>query len=72
MSHENTIRILVSSDNHLGHNYKDPILKDDSFITFEEILNIAKKQQVDFVLLAGDLFHVNKPKRETLHKTLKL
>ena len=29
-------------------------------------------QQVDFILLGGDLFHENKPSRKTLHNTLAL
>lgn len=48
----------------------DPIRKDDSFETFEEIFKIAKAQKVDFVLLGGDLFHENKPSRNTVVKAM--
>lgn len=44
---------------------KDEIRKDDSFVTFEEILQYAQEQAVDLVLLGGDLFHDNKPSRST-------
>lgn len=43
------MKILITSDNHLGFKETDPIRKDDSFNTFEEILSIAKNQKVDFV-----------------------
>jgi double-strand break repair protein MRE11 len=38
----------------------------------EEILSIAKEKEADFVLLGGDLFHDNKPSRDTLHRTIEL
>ena len=49
---------------------KDEVRKDDSFVTFEEILDIARQQDVDFVLLAGDLFHDNSPSRPTLNRAI--
>ncbi len=61
---------------------KDPVRGNDTFTTFEEILQIAKdeevrlfilsKLKVDFILLGGDLFHLNKPSRSTLYKTIEL
>jgi len=69
---DDTLRILVATDNHLGYLEKDPIRGNDSFIAFEEILKNAKKLQVDMILLGGDLFHDNKPSRNTLYKTLEL
>ena len=59
------MRILIATDNHLGYADKTPEKEDDSFDTFEEILQIALEQEVDFVLLGGDLFHENKPSRQT-------
>ncbi len=49
---------------------KDEIRKDDSFITFEEILQLAQQREVDLVLLGGDLFHDNKPSRSTIVRTI--
>ncbi|BDA49205.1 Double-strand break repair protein MRE11 [Coccomyxa sp. Obi] len=66
------LRILVATDNHLGVWEKDEIRKDDSFLTFEEIFDVAKKEKVDFVLLGGDLFHDNKPSRTTLVRTMEI
>jgi DNA repair exonuclease SbcCD nuclease subunit len=36
------------------------------------MLEAAKANKVDFVLLGGDLFHENKPSRATLCKTVDL
>lgn len=69
---ENTLRLLVASDNHLGFMEDDPIRGDDSFKSFEEILQKARDNSVDFVLLGGDLFHDNKPSRKTIHRTMEL
>jgi hypothetical protein len=38
----------------------------DSFAAFEEILGLARQHKVDMVLLSGDLFHQNKPSRNTM------
>ncbi|KAE9389293.1 DNA repair exonuclease [Gymnopus androsaceus JB14] len=69
---EDTIRILLATDNHIGYNERDPIRGQDSINTFEEILQLANKQNVDFILLAGDLFHENKPSRDSLYRTIAL
>ncbi|WFD33923.1 meiotic recombination [Malassezia cuniculi] len=69
---DNVVRFLLASDNHLGVHERDPVRGDDSINTFREILEIARDQNVDFVLLGGDLFHENKPSRETMHRTLSL
>ncbi|KAI3603119.1 double-strand break repair protein mre11 [Moniliophthora roreri] len=69
---EDTIRILLATDNHIGYLERDPVRGQDSINTFEEILKLAKKNDVDFVLLAGDLFHENKPSRDCLYRTIAL
>ncbi|CAL1709553.1 unnamed protein product [Somion occarium] len=69
---EDTFRILLATDNHIGYNERDPIRGQDSINTFREILQLAVKHDVDFILLAGDLFHENKPSRETLYETMAL
>lgn len=45
-SEADTIRILVATDNHVGYEERDSIRKDDSWKTFDEVLNIARKQDV--------------------------
>ena len=65
-------RILVSSDIHLGYAEKDPNKGDDSFRSFDELLRIGVEQEVDMVLLGGDLFHENKPSRRAEIKCMQI
>ncbi|CAG2100516.1 unnamed protein product [Medioppia subpectinata] len=67
-----TFRILVASDIHLGYNERHAERGNDSFLAFEEVLSIAKEEDVDLLLLGGDLFHANKPSFPTLKKTIEL
>ncbi|KAI0182009.1 DNA repair exonuclease [Hypoxylon sp. FL1284] len=66
-----TIRILVATDNHVGYEERDPIRGDDSWKSFDEIMNLAREQDVDMVLLAGDLFHENKPSRKSMYQVMR-
>ncbi|KIW12841.1 DNA repair protein (mre11) [Exophiala spinifera] len=66
-----TIRILVATDNHVGAHERDPIRGDDSWKTFHEIMCLAKERDVDMVLLAGDLFHENKPSRKSMYNVMR-
>ncbi|KAH8998039.1 Metallo-dependent phosphatase-like protein [Lactarius akahatsu] len=69
---EDTIRILLATDNHIGYLERDPIRGQDSVNTFREILHLAVKNDVDFILLAGDLFHENRPSRDCLYQVMSL
>ncbi|OUS47171.1 Mre11 protein [Ostreococcus tauri] len=62
----NTLRVLVATDTHLGFAERDAVRKDDAFAAFEEIFRHAREQKCDCVFMAGDVFDVNKPSRETL------
>lgn len=66
-----TIRVLVSTDNHVGYGERDPIRGDDSWKAFDEIMCLAKEREVDMVLLAGDLFHENKPSRKSMYQVMR-
>ncbi|CAM9585296.1 unnamed protein product [Bubo scandiacus] len=67
---EDAFKILIATDIHLGYLEKDPVRGNDTFVTFNEILDHAQKNEVDFILLGGDLFHDNKPSRKTVHSCL--
>eukprot|EP00177_Eucheuma_denticulatum_P008049 GFKZ01014655.1.p1 GENE.GFKZ01014655.1~~GFKZ01014655.1.p1 ORF type:complete len:858 (+),score=135.79 GFKZ01014655.1:154-2574(+) len=69
---DDVIKILIATDNHLGYLEKDPVRGDDSFRAFEEVLELAKSNRVDMLLLAGDLFHENKPSRNTIVRTMRM
>jgi double-strand break repair protein MRE11 len=63
---------MLATDNHIGYAEKDPIRGQDAINTFREILELARAEEVDFILLAGDLFHENKPSRGVMHQTIAL
>ncbi|TFK53174.1 DNA repair exonuclease [Heliocybe sulcata] len=69
---DDTIKILLATDNHIGYNERDPIRGQDSINTFKEILHLAVKHDVDLILLGGDLFHENRPSRDTLFQVMAL
>ncbi|KAI0088300.1 Metallo-dependent phosphatase-like protein [Irpex rosettiformis] len=69
---EDTFRIMVATDNHIGYLERDPVRGQDSINTFREILQLAVKYDVDLVLLAGDLFHENRPSRDTIYQVMAL
>ncbi|GAB7361697.1 hypothetical protein MBLNU230_g1744t1 [Neophaeotheca triangularis] len=66
-----TIRILVATDSHVGAHERDGIRGDDSWKAFHEVMCLAKERDVDMVLLAGDLFHENKPSRKSLYQVMR-
>ena len=71
---DNMFKILIATDIHLGYNYnkKRGSESDDSFVAFEEILQHARNNEVDFILLGGDLFHDTKPSQTVLLKCTEL
>uniref|UniRef100_A0AC34FZ53 Mre11 DNA-binding domain-containing protein n=1 Tax=Panagrolaimus sp. ES5 TaxID=591445 RepID=A0AC34FZ53_9BILA len=69
---QDTIRILIASDIHAGYGEGKKIIDEDSFIGLEETLKHATTQNVDFILLGGDLFHESVPSRYTEHKVIGL
>lgn len=65
-------RILVSTDKHIGFKESHHIRSEDSFDAFEEVLQIAKRQHVDFILFGGDLFHEITPSQNCMYRTMKI
>ncbi|THH04764.1 hypothetical protein EW145_g5283 [Phellinidium pouzarii] len=63
---------MLATDNHIGYLERDPIRGRDSINTFEEILQLAVKHDVDLILLAGDLFHENRPSRDCIYRVIAL
>ena len=66
-----TIRILVATDSHVGYNERDAIRGDDSWKSFHEVMCLARERDVDMILLAGDLFHENKPSRKSMYQVMR-
>uniref|UniRef100_A0A182FFI8 Double-strand break repair protein n=1 Tax=Anopheles albimanus TaxID=7167 RepID=A0A182FFI8_ANOAL len=69
---DDVMRILVASDVHLGYEEKNQQRGEDSFLAFEEVLQHAVENDVDAVLLGGDLFHIANPSTNTLNRCLRL
>ncbi|XP_066153313.1 double-strand break repair protein MRE11 [Euwallacea fornicatus] len=69
---EDIFLILVATDIHLGYAEKDPVRSKDTFETFEEILKTAQSNNVDLILLGGDLFHETRPSTYCLFKCVEL
>ena len=61
----------MATDNHVGYNERDPKRGSDGWTTFHEIMCLAKEQDVDMVLLAGDLFHENQPSRKSMNEVMR-
>lgn len=62
----NRIRILLTTDNHVGYLENDPVRGDDSWKTFQETMRLAKIHDVDMVVQGGDMFHVTRPSKKSL------
>ncbi|CAF1576349.1 unnamed protein product, partial [Didymodactylos carnosus] len=71
-SDDDVFKILITTDNHLGYSERDDERSRDSVTTFEECLQIAKDQNVDLILLGGDLFHENKPSSHVMLECISL
>lgn len=48
-----TIRILVATDSHVGYEERDPIRKDDSWRSFDEVMKLAKTEDVSIQHLSA-------------------
>ncbi|CAD5220779.1 unnamed protein product [Bursaphelenchus xylophilus] len=66
------MKILIASDSHCGYGEIKQYLYEDSFRSFEEVLQKAKENECDFILLGGDLFHESEPSRRTQIRLMRL
>ena len=57
-SQEDTFRIMLATDNHIGYLERDPIRGRDSIDTFEEILKLAVKHDVSYAFILAQLIHI--------------
>ena len=55
----------------MGYAERDAERGDDSWKSFHEVMCLAKEKDVDMVLLAGDLFHDNKPSRKSMYNVMR-
>ncbi|KAI5188422.1 double-strand break repair protein MRE11 [Nematocida sp. AWRm77] len=69
---ENELRILVTTDNHLGYLERDHIRGEDSFRAFEEVFELAAAHKADCILMCGDMFHEVHPSKYTMYRTMQI
>jgi DNA repair protein SbcD/Mre11 len=69
-----TIRFIHTADIHLGKTYRTSAGEtercDDFFRALDSIVSYAITEQVDFVLIAGDLFHTGQILPRTFARTI--
>lgn len=70
------VRFIHTSDIHLGKTYRssggDAKRYQDFFTTFQGIVAAAVAEQVDFLLIGGDLFHTGQILPKTFAKTIEI
>ena len=69
---QDIFRILITNDNHIGFKQDDVIRRKDALVTFEEIIQIARLKNVDFILHSGDLFDECRPNRFWMTSVMRL
>lgn len=58
------MKFLHTSDWHVGRTIRNRSRNDEHRAVFAEIIDIARREQVDAVLLTGDIFHERRPALE--------
>src|SRR5262245_9065032 len=58
------MKFLHTSDWHVGRTIRNRSRMDEHRAVFAEIIDIAKQEQVDSVLITGDIFHERRPSLE--------
>ncbi|TIA89162.1 hypothetical protein E3P81_03065 [Wallemia ichthyophaga] len=69
---QDTFKILLCTDLHIGVHERDPVRGADSINTLREILDLSVQNDVDFILCAGDLFHEHKPSTQSVISVMSL
>ena len=64
------IRFAHMADIHLGA-FRDERLRELNIRAFEEALSICAQEKLDFIIIAGDLFHVNLPDMTIAERAVK-
>ncbi|MDP6138772.1 MAG: DNA repair exonuclease, partial [Candidatus Woesearchaeota archaeon] len=59
------------ADCHIG-SWRDPKLKDISTIAFQKAIDKCMEENVDFILISGDLFNTSLPRIDNLKKVVSI
>ncbi|MDD6807496.1 MAG: exonuclease SbcCD subunit D [Oscillospiraceae bacterium] len=60
------MKFLHTADLHIGKRLHDVSFLDDQIYILEEIINIAREEKVDAVLIAGDIYQTSAPSAEAM------
>jgi len=66
------MKIAIISDWHLGYLWGDPKLEMDSFTHLSEAFSIMQEENIDLVLVSGDLFDKQTPTPEVFYEAINL
>ncbi len=58
------MKILITADWHIGKKLHNEDLNQDMILFFEWLLNTIKTEQIEYLLVAGDIFDTNNPSNE--------
>ena len=65
------VRFAHIADCHLGAFGRNPALREYNLKAFEEAVRICIERKVDFIIIAGDLFHNPHPDMEVVNRAVK-
>ncbi|MBS3781570.1 MAG: DNA repair exonuclease [Candidatus Thermoplasmatota archaeon] len=65
------VKFAHIADCHLGAFSRDQVLKEYNLEAFEKAIEISKNRDVDFIIIAGDLFHNPHPDMEIVDRAVK-
>ena len=62
------MKILHTADWHIGRELKGYSLKDEQEEAVEQIISIAKEENIDAMVIAGDMYDTTLPKEESVEE----
>ncbi|MFP4142496.1 MAG: exonuclease SbcCD subunit D [Thermoplasmata archaeon] len=65
------VKFAHIADCHLGAFSRDQVLRDYNLKAFEKAIDISEQRDVDFIIIAGDLFHNPHPDMEIVDRAVK-
>lgn len=68
---DNMVRFAHIADCHLGAFGRNPTLREYNLKAFEEAVRICIERKVDFIIIAGDLFHNPHPDLDVVNRAVK-
>lgn len=65
------VRFAHLADCHLGAFSRKPLLREYNMLAFEKAMEICVERKVDFIIIAGDLFHNPMPDMDIVNRAVK-